>query len=172
MARINISDRPNIFDLIFDFRPYFRLSTLFSTWFSDFWFRPDFWPFSTICIAQAGCRKCDFFVKQEYYNIFLSQIPALQTHQSITLSPSSSRISEIIPNQGSITSNKKRKVESKLSLEGEFRNIADKFKGSEYIEFEDSGRDWCNFGFLSLTIISENAPRMLNLLLLVYALSW
>ena len=92
-------------------------------------------------LAQAGCRKCDFFVKQEYYEIFLSQIPALQTRQSITLSPSSPRISEIIPNQGSIASNKKRKAESKLSLGGEFRNIADKFKGSEYIEFEDSGRD-------------------------------
>jgi hypothetical protein len=92
-------------------------------------------------LAQAGCRKCDFFVKQEYYEIFLSQIPALQTRQSITLSPSSPRISEIILNQGSIASNKKRKAESKLSLGGEFRNIADKFKGSEYIEFEDSGRD-------------------------------
>ena len=92
-------------------------------------------------LAQAGCRKCDFFVKQEYYDIFLSQIPALQTHQSITSSPSSPRISEIIPIQGSIASNKKRKVEFKLSLGGEFRNIADKFKGSEYIEFEDSGRD-------------------------------
>ncbi|CAB5208328.1 unnamed protein product [Rhizophagus irregularis] len=34
-------------------------------------------------LAQAGCRKCDFFVKQKYYDIFLSQIPA---RQSITSS--------------------------------------------------------------------------------------
>src|ERR1700722_9989150 len=92
-------------------------------------------------LAQASCRKCNFFVKQEYYKIFLFQIPALQTHQSITLSPSSPRISEIIPNQGSIFSNKKKKAESKLSLRGEFRNIANKFKGSEYIEFKNSGRN-------------------------------
>ena len=26
-------------------------------------------------LAQAGCHKCDFFVKQEYYDVFLSQIP-------------------------------------------------------------------------------------------------
>ena len=83
-------------------------------------------------LAQAGCHKCDFFVKQEYYDIFLSQIPALQTRQSINSSLSSPRISEIIFNQGS--SNKKRKVEFKGV---EFRNIADKFN----IEFEDNGRD-------------------------------
>jgi len=33
-------------------------------------------------LAQAGCRKCDFFVKQEYYNVFVSQIPTLETHRS------------------------------------------------------------------------------------------
>jgi len=90
-------------------------------------------------LAKAGCHKCDFFVKQESYDIFLSQIPSLQTHQSITSSPSNSRISEIIPNQDSIVPNKKNKF--KVSLGEEFRNIADKFKGSEYIEYKGSRRD-------------------------------
>lgn len=89
-------------------------------------------------LAQAGCRKSDFFVKQAYYDVFLSQIPALTTRQSITSSP---RISEIISNQDSIAPSKKRKAEFKLSLGEEFRNIADKFKGSEYIEYKDSRRD-------------------------------
>src|SRR5205085_1241750 len=47
-------------------------------------------------LAQAGCRKCDFFVKQKDYDVFLSQIPTLETQKSISLSP---RISEIKPNQ-------------------------------------------------------------------------
>ena len=71
-------------------------------------------------LAQAGCRKCDFFVKQEFYDIFLSQIP---TRQSIS----------------SATSNKKAKF--KLSLEEEFKDLADIFEGSEYIKFKDQG-DW------------------------------
>lgn len=50
-------------------------------------------------LVQAGCRKSDFFVKQEYYNIFLSQIPALQTRQSISSSRQDGRISEITLNQ-------------------------------------------------------------------------
>jgi hypothetical protein len=62
-------------------------------------------------LAQAGCRKCDFFVKQKDYDIFLSQITTLQTQKSISLS---SRISEIKPNQeiqDSAVPKKKRKVE-------------------------------------------------------------
>jgi hypothetical protein len=47
-------------------------------------------------LAQAGCRKCDFFVTKENYEIFLSQIPSLQTRRSITSSVSVERISEII----------------------------------------------------------------------------
>ncbi|GES72957.1 hypothetical protein GLOIN_2v1840269 [Rhizophagus clarus] len=47
-------------------------------------------------LAQAGCHKCDFFVTKENYEIFLSQIPSLQTHRSITSSMSVERISEII----------------------------------------------------------------------------
>jgi hypothetical protein len=51
-------------------------------------------------LAQAGCRKCDFFVKNEYYEIFLSQIPSSETRRSITSTSSMSiRISEIIENR-------------------------------------------------------------------------
>src|SRR5262249_22794693 len=57
-------------------------------------------------LAKAGCRKCDFFIKQENYDFFLSQIPSLQTRRSITSGPSSPRISEIIPNQDSLVPNK------------------------------------------------------------------
>ena len=88
-------------------------------------------------LAQAGCRKCDFFVKQKDYDVFLSQIPTLETQKSISLSP---RISEIKPNQeiqDSAVPKKKRKVEFKLSLGKEFRDIADQFKGSKYIEYKD-----------------------------------
>ena len=77
-------------------------------------------------LAKAGCRKYDFFIKQENYDIFLSQILSSQTRKSITSGPSSPRISEIIPNQDSIVSNKSRKF-AKLSLGEEFRNIADKY---------------------------------------------
>ncbi|GES92275.1 hypothetical protein GLOIN_2v1592485 [Rhizophagus clarus] len=35
-------------------------------------------------LVQAGCFKCDFFIKQEYYNAFLSQIPSLEKRQSIS----------------------------------------------------------------------------------------
>ncbi len=71
-------------------------------------------------LAQAGCRKCDFFVKQEFYDIFLSQIPTRQS------------ISSAAPN---------KKAKFKLSLGEEFRDLADMFEGSEYIEFKDQ-RDW------------------------------
>ena len=65
-------------------------------------------------LAQAGCHKCDFFVKQKDYDIFLSQIPKLQTRKSTSLSP---RIFEIKPNQetqDSAVPEKRRKVESNL----------------------------------------------------------
>ncbi|CAB5130801.1 unnamed protein product [Rhizophagus irregularis] len=81
--------------------------------------------------AQAGCRKYDFFVKQKYYDIFLSQIPA---HQSITLSQPDERISEIMLNQDFTILERKSDVVFKLSLSEEFRDLREKFKGSEYIE--------------------------------------
>ncbi|UZO14001.1 uncharacterized protein OCT59_005473 [Rhizophagus irregularis] len=46
-------------------------------------------------LAKAGCRKCDFFVKQEYYKVFLSQVPTLETRRSIS-SLSNERLSEIL----------------------------------------------------------------------------
>src|SRR5207249_1647674 len=75
--------------------------------------------------------------KKKDYDVFLSQIPTLETQKSISLSP---RISEIKPNQeiqDSAVPKKKRKVEFKLSLGKEFRDIADQFKGSKYIEYKD-----------------------------------
>ncbi|EXX54050.1 hypothetical protein RirG_238190 [Rhizophagus irregularis DAOM 197198w] len=83
-------------------------------------------------LAQAGCRKCDFFVKQKYYNIFLSQIPA---HQSITSSQPDERISVIMSNQDFTIPEGKSDVVFKLSLSEEFRDLREKFKGSEYIEW-------------------------------------
>ena len=83
-------------------------------------------------LAQAGCRKCDFFVKQKYYDIFLSQIPA---RQSITSSQPDERISEIMSNQDFTMQERKSDVVFKLSLSEEFRDLREKFKGSEYIEW-------------------------------------
>ena len=57
---------------------------------------------------QTGCYKSDFFVKQKYYDIFLSQIPALQTRQSISSSASNERISEIMTDQDFTALNKKK----------------------------------------------------------------
>ncbi|CAB5191583.1 unnamed protein product [Rhizophagus irregularis] len=83
-------------------------------------------------LAQAGCRKCDFFIKQKYYDIFLSQIPA---RQSITSSQPDERISEIMSNQDFTMPERKSDVVFKLSLSEEFRELRKKFKGSEYIEW-------------------------------------
>ncbi|GET04044.1 hypothetical protein GLOIN_2v1781828 [Rhizophagus clarus] len=83
-------------------------------------------------LAQAGCRKCDFFVKQKYYDIFLSQIPA---QQSITSSQPDERISEIMSNQDFTMQERKSDVVFKLNLSEEFRDLREKFKGSEYIEW-------------------------------------
>jgi hypothetical protein len=33
-------------------------------------------------LIQAGCRKCNFFIKQENYDLFFSQIPLMETRQS------------------------------------------------------------------------------------------
>ena len=77
-------------------------------------------------LVQASYRKCDFFVKQEYYNIFLSQISMMQTHQSISSSQSN--------NQDISTSKEKSKVVFKLSLGEKFRNLNKELEGSEYIK--------------------------------------
>jgi hypothetical protein len=75
-------------------------------------------------LAKAGCRKCDFFVKQEYYEVFLSQVPTLETRRSIS-SLSNERLSEILStaNPDSTAQKKKRRVEF---MGEEFINIADK----------------------------------------------
>jgi hypothetical protein len=44
-------------------------------------------------LTQAGCFKDDFFVKQENYDVFLSQIPSLEKRQSIS---SNSYLKEIL----------------------------------------------------------------------------
>lgn len=84
-------------------------------------------------LAKAGCRKCDFFVKQEYYEVFLSQIPTLETRRSIS-SLSNERLSEILftTNPDNTAQKKKRRVEF---MGEEFNNIADKYNNSEYIEY-------------------------------------
>ncbi|GBC20005.2 hypothetical protein GLOIN_2v1781828 [Rhizophagus irregularis DAOM 181602=DAOM 197198] len=69
---------------------------------------------------------------QKYYNIFLSQIPA---HQSITSSQPDERISVIMSNQDFTIPEGKSDVVFKLSLSEEFRDLREKFKGSEYIEW-------------------------------------
>jgi len=50
-------------------------------------------------LAQARCRKCDFFIKQEYYDVFLSQIPALNTRKLRFSSLPNERLSEILSSQ-------------------------------------------------------------------------
>ncbi|GBC47953.1 hypothetical protein GLOIN_2v1781828 [Rhizophagus irregularis DAOM 181602=DAOM 197198] len=98
-----------------------------------FWFRPHHYPglrklfndgITPAQLVQAGCRKCD--------DIFLSQIPA---HQSITSSQPNKHIFEIMSNQDFTTPEGKSDVVFKLSLSEEFRDLREKFKGSEYIEW-------------------------------------
>src|SRR5439155_26550726 len=79
-------------------------------------------------LAQAGCSKCDFFVKQKDYDVFLSQIPTLETQKSISLS---TRISEIKPNQeiqDSAVPKKKKKLDFNLSLEKKLKKKVNNFK--------------------------------------------
>ena len=47
-------------------------------------------------LAQSGLRKCDFFTKKENYEIFLSQIPSLNTCNSISSNSSNDRLSDIL----------------------------------------------------------------------------
>lgn len=46
-------------------------------------------------LAQSGLHKCDFFAKKENYEIFLSQIPSLDTRNSISSNLSNERLSDI-----------------------------------------------------------------------------
>ena len=47
-------------------------------------------------LANAGCWKCDFFVKNKYYEVFLSQIPSLEMWQSISSLSSNEHLSEVL----------------------------------------------------------------------------
>jgi hypothetical protein len=87
-------------------------------------------------LAQCGLRKCDFFAKKENYEIFLSQIPSLETRNSID-----GRLSDIFT--GSVRTeaavansqqNKKKNVTFKLDLrESSFKDMVDKYKDDEFI---------------------------------------
>ena len=88
---------------------------------------------------QAGCQKYDFFVKQEYYDLFLSQFALDQSNSS---SSPNVCLSEILPSQDDDIKNpdtalpkKKRKVRFTLGLEEDIKDIADKYKEDEYIEY-------------------------------------
>jgi len=99
-------------------------------------------------LVQAGLRKCDFFTKKENYEIFLSQIPSLDTRNSLSSNSSNEHLSNILDiyrseqiqlfsdnmaAAASSSQNKKKNVTFKLDLRGNFEDIADKYKDNEYI---------------------------------------
>jgi hypothetical protein len=96
-------------------------------------------------LAQSGLRKCDFFTKKENYEIFLSQIPSLNTRHSLSSNSSIERFSDILQPQSydeifsdsllaeSSSQQKKNEVLFKLDLRENFKDIADKYDNDEYI---------------------------------------
>ena len=72
-------------------------------------------------LAQAGCRKCDFFVSQKNYEIFFKQIPFFPSSES----KESNEQDQVKSDKG------KNKVIFKLRL-GE--DLADQYKEDEYID--------------------------------------
>ena len=99
-------------------------------------------------LAQAGCRKFDFFASKEDYEIFVSQIPSLETRLSISSSNESrqSRLSELPSdtmssstsqsNNQVISQNKGKgkKVFFKLHLGEELAYLANNYKNDKYID--------------------------------------
>jgi hypothetical protein len=91
-------------------------------------------------LVQAGIKKCDFFVKQENYDIFLSQIPSVEMRHSLTNGSDranrSDRLSEVpssfFTNTENEVKNDGEKIFFKLKLGEEFKEIVDE---DEYIEF-------------------------------------
>lgn len=92
---------------------------------------------TSVQLVQAGCRKCDFFVKQEYYDIFLSQLP-----ESDFLNSSNERFSPLTPPTNNeddkikivdTGSQKAKRVRFTLGLGDDLKDIADKYSGDEYI---------------------------------------
>ena len=74
----------------------------------------------TTQLAKAGCVKCDFFVKQEDYEVFISQIPTSVTQLS-----------------SSVLDHNKIGVKFKLALGKDFEDLANVYEDDEFIEFID-----------------------------------
>lgn len=106
-----------------------------------------------IQLVQAGLRKCDFFTKQENYEIFLSQIPSLNTCNSISTSSSNEWLLDILDidqsrrpqliygifddNATDVSNSiQQNKIFFKLNLGKDLKDIADKYKDNEYIVSE------------------------------------
>ena len=73
-----------------------------------------------IQLAKAGCVKCDFFVKQEDYEVFISQIPTSETQLS-----------------SSVLDYNEIGVKFKLALGKDFEDLANVYEDDEFIEFID-----------------------------------
>ena len=71
-------------------------------------------------LAKVRCVKCDFFVKQEDYKVFISQIPTLGTQLS-----------------SSVLDHNEIKVKFKLALGKDFEDLANVYEDNEFIEFID-----------------------------------
>jgi hypothetical protein len=91
-------------------------------------------------LARAGLKKCDFFTSQSYYDIFISQIPSMESRRSILSSSTESRLSEVTSAEASnstrIDDKKKKKDESimfRLLLGEEFNSLKNKYKDDEYV---------------------------------------
>ena len=82
----------------------------------------------TTQLAKAECVKCDFFVKQEDYEVFISQIPTSGTQLSSSLT--NEHLSSVL-NHNEIG------VKFKLALEKDFEDLANVYEDDEFIEFID-----------------------------------
>lgn len=80
-------------------------------------------------LVRAGIKKCDFFAKKEDYDIFLSQIPSLETRRSLIAKESDNTF---FTNSENEVKDKNEKVIFKLKLGEEFRGIVNE---DDYIEF-------------------------------------
>jgi hypothetical protein len=92
-------------------------------------------------LVRAGCHKCDFFVRKEDYEVFLSQIPSIGERSSISTIPT---LSELVPDidLNEFTNNSKRprlnndtkKVMFKLRLDDNLKEAVVNDEDSIYIE--------------------------------------
>ena len=74
----------------------------------------------TIQLAKAECVKCNFFVKQEDYEVFISQIPTSGTQLS-----------------SSVLDHNEIGVKFKLALGKDFEDLANVYEDDEFIKFID-----------------------------------